>query len=69
MNDAGAQELVYSSGADSIDMGTPGLYVNLIPKDGGNTFRGVLFGDFSYEEWSWKNVTDKLRATRHDERS
>jgi hypothetical protein len=62
VNDAGAQELVYSSGADSIDMGTPGLYVNLIPKDGGNTFRGVLYGDFSYEPWSWLNVTDKLRA-------
>ena len=62
INDAGAQELVYSSGADSIDMGTPGLYVNLIPKDGGNTFRGVLYGDFSYEPWSWLNVTDKLRA-------
>jgi hypothetical protein len=62
VNDAGAQELVYSTGADSIDMANPGLYVNMVPKDGGNTFRGMLFADLTHEPWSWSNLSDKLRA-------
>ncbi len=62
VNDAGAQELVFSTGADAIDMANPGLYVNMIPKDGGNTFRGTLFADFTHEPWSWSNLSDDLRA-------
>jgi hypothetical protein len=62
VNDSGAQELVYSTGADAIDMANPGLYVTMIPKDGGNTFRGTLFADFTHEPWSWSNLSDDLRA-------
>ena len=35
----------YSTGADSAEMGQGGLRINMIPKDGGNTFRGSLFGN------------------------
>jgi len=61
-NDAGAEEMVYSSGADSIDMGTPGMYVNMIPKDGGNTFRGLVYGDISRRALTSNNLTPALRA-------
>jgi hypothetical protein len=62
VNDSGAQELVYSTGAETMDMATPGLYVNMIPKDGGNRFSGVLFADFTKSGWQSDNLTDDLKA-------
>ena len=62
LNSASAQEVVYSSGADSVDMQFPGLYVDLVPKDGGNRFNGYLFGDFTYQPWSADNLTPSLGA-------
>ena len=62
VNDAGAQELVYSTGAEQIDMSAPGLYVNMIPKDGGNTFRGVFYGDFTHKGWQANNLGPDLTA-------
>jgi hypothetical protein len=61
-NAAATQEMVYSSGADSADRGFPGLYVDLVPKDGGNRFNGYLFGDFTYKPWSWSNLYPDLQA-------
>ena len=37
-NDGAFQEVSYSTGADSAEMGQSGLRINMIPKDGGNTF-------------------------------
>ncbi len=62
VNAASAQEIVYSSGADSVDMQFPGLYVDLVPKDGGNRFNGYLFGDLTYEPWSASNLSPALEA-------
>jgi hypothetical protein len=62
VNDSGAQELVYSTGAETMDMPTAGLYVNMIPKDGGNRFSGVLFADFTKSGWQSNNLNDDLRA-------
>jgi hypothetical protein len=61
VNSASAQEVVYSSGADSVDMQFPGLYVDLVPKDGGNRFNGYLFADFTYGPWSASNLSPALR--------
>jgi hypothetical protein len=61
VNDSGAQELVYSSGAESAEMSHPGLYIDMVPKDGGNRFSGVVFGDFTYGPWSASNLTSKLK--------
>ena len=61
VNDSGAQELVYSTGAETMDMATPGLYVNMIPKDGGNRFSGVLFADLAKSGWQSSNLTDDLK--------
>ena len=62
VNDASAQELVYTSGAESAEMAHSGLYVDLVPKDGGNRFNGYLFADFTHGPWSASNLTDKLKA-------
>ena len=61
VNDAAAQEVAYASGADSADMSHPGLYVDLVPKDGGNRFSGYVFGDFTYDGWSASNLSQDLR--------
>ena len=62
VNDAGAQELVYSSGADSAEMAHPGLYIDMVPKDGGNQFSGVVYTDFTHSPWSASNLSDDLKA-------
>ena len=61
VNDSGAQELVYSTGAETMDMPTAGLYVNMIPKDGGNRLTGLLFADFTRSGWQADNLTDDLK--------
>jgi hypothetical protein len=43
MNDAGAQEMVYQTGGGAADSTSGGVRINLIPKEGGNTFRGSLY--------------------------
>ena len=37
------------TGADSAEMGQGGMRVNMVPKDGGNTFRGTVVGNFANE--------------------
>ncbi len=68
INDAIAQELSYSSGADSAEMGNPGLYIDLVPKDGGNRFSGTVFFDYTHEPWAWSNYSDRLEGARHQRR-
>src|SRR5207237_5056632 len=46
MNDAGAQEMVYQTGGGAADSTSGGVRINLIPKEGGNTFRGSLYTGF-----------------------
>lgn len=46
-NDASFQEFSYITGADSAEMGQGGMRVNMVPKDGGNTFRGQITGNFA----------------------
>ena len=40
-NDASFEEFSYVTGADSAEMGQGGMRVNMVPRDGGNTFRGT----------------------------
>src|SRR6202008_4950181 len=46
-NDNSFQEISSITGADSAEMGQGGMRVNMVPRDGGNTFRGVLFGNYA----------------------
>ena len=46
-NDGSFQELSYVTGADSAEMAQGGMRINMVPRDGGNVFRGVVFGNYT----------------------
>jgi carboxypeptidase family protein len=46
-NDGSLQEISFVTGADSAEMGQGGIRVNMVPKDGGNKFRGIVFGNYT----------------------
>src|SRR4051794_13255278 len=54
-NDNSFQEISYVTGADSAEMGQGGMRVNMVPKDGGNAFHGVVFGNWAPKSWSSDN--------------
>src|SRR5438445_4752324 len=54
-NDGSFQELSYVTGADSAEMGQGGMRVNLVPKDGGNSFHGNTQANYSPSAWSSDN--------------
>jgi hypothetical protein len=43
LNDAAAQEITYTTGAESAEIGSGGMRINVTPKDGGNRFAGTFF--------------------------
>jgi hypothetical protein len=59
-NDGSFQELSYVTGADSAEMGQGGMRINMVPKDGGNTFRGSIVGNYTHEPWAQDNLRDNL---------
>ncbi len=54
-NDASFEELSYITGADSAEMGQGGMRVNMVPRDGGNAFRGQIFANFADGSWAADN--------------
>src|SRR6185503_4332596 len=52
-NDASFEELSYITGADSAEMGQGGLRVNMVPRDGGNSFHGTA--TFNYADESFQS--------------
>src|SRR4029079_126205 len=57
-NDGSFQEVSYTTGADSAEMGQGGLRINMIPREGGNSFRGSVPAN-----WAGKGfVADNCQA-------
>ena len=54
-NDASFEEFSYVTGADSAEMGQGGMRVNMVPKDGGNSFRGSMIGNYAGEGFGSDN--------------
>jgi carboxypeptidase family protein len=54
-NDGSFQEISYITGADSAEMGQGGIRVNMVPKDGGNQFHGVVFGNYAGSSFAADN--------------
>ena len=54
-NDNSFQEISYVTGADSAEMGQGGMRVNMVPRDGGNSFRGSVFGNYAGESFASDN--------------
>ena len=62
LNDAQTEELSYEVGAISADVAIGGVRVNIIPKEGGNTFSGSFFGNGSNSSLQGDNLSDELLA-------
>ncbi len=60
INDGGFEESVYIVNAGTAEVSTPGIKTNLIPKQGGNAFKGQFIGLFANDGTQGKNLTDDL---------
>ena len=61
-NEAMSQEMVYQTAGGAAETLTGGVTMNLVPKDGGNQFRGGAKWAKSPESWQGDNLTDDLKA-------
>lgn len=59
-NEAMSQEMVYQTAGGAAETQTGGITMNLVPKDGGNQFRGGAKWAKSPESWQGDNLTDRL---------
>ena len=57
-----SQEMVYQTAGGAAETLTGGITMNLVPKDGGNQFRGGAKWAKSPESWQGNNLTDDLKA-------
>ena len=61
-NTALAEEVTLSTSGISAESDADGSVSNMVPKEGGNTFRGNAYGLFSGRKLQMSNLTDELRA-------
>jgi hypothetical protein len=62
MNTASVQEINVTTDHASAEVESGGIRFNIIPKEGGNTFRGYFFSDFTNSSLQGSNLTSELRA-------
>jgi hypothetical protein len=62
MNDGGVQEISLEVGGLSAETATGGVRSNIIPKEGGNTYRGFLAASYSNHSLQSNNLTSDLQA-------
>jgi hypothetical protein len=60
-NDGMFQEMSYQTSALTAEIQNSGVRLNMIPKEGGNSFRGSLFMSRTPGSWQSNNFTDELR--------
>ncbi|MEO8256516.1 MAG: TonB-dependent receptor [Acidobacteriota bacterium] len=61
-NDAAVQELGLQTSGLSAESELGGIRTNLIPKDGGNLFKGSFFANYTNDNFQGDNLTDRLKA-------
>src|SRR4029078_185300 len=61
-DDALAQQVVFQTSALPAEVAAGGVRVNMIPKDGGNVFKGGAFVGGTAPSWQANNLDDELRA-------
>src|SRR5712691_4424673 len=61
-DDALAAEVSLQTSAVGAEVQAGGVRLNMIPKDGGNTFKGAGFFGGTAGTWQSNNITDDLRA-------
>lgn len=62
LNDGMAQEISYETGAQSAEIAQSGLRVNMIPRDGGNKFSGIVFLQGANGPLASDNRSDEVKA-------
>src|SRR5262249_40089299 len=55
------EEMVMSTSGISADTNADGVVVNIIPKDGSNTFKAILAGLYSNDKLEGDNINDALK--------
>jgi hypothetical protein len=60
-NDGMFQEMSYQISALTAEVQASGVRLNMIPKEGGNSFKGSLFMSRTPGSWQSNNFTDELR--------
>jgi hypothetical protein len=61
-NDATVQEMAIETAGLSAESETSGVRINLVPKDGGNTYRGLILGAYTDHHLQSDNLSDGLKA-------
>src|SRR5262245_11664686 len=61
LNAASVEEMVMSTSGISADTNADGIVVNIVPKEGGNTFRTMLSGLYSNSAMEGTNLTQELK--------
>jgi hypothetical protein len=61
-NSSMSQEMVYTTSGASADVSGGGVRLNMIPKDGGNTFNGSFFAGYQQKSFQADNLNDELKA-------
>src|SRR3954453_10395076 len=60
-NSSMSQEMVYTTSGASADVSGGGVRLNMIPRDGGNTFSGSGFFGYQNKSFQSNNLTDDLK--------
>lgn len=62
MDVGSSQEVRYDTGAHGAEVTTGGFHVNFILKDGGNQFKGSVFGTYADHRFQNDNITPDLKT-------
>ena len=60
--DTNFEEIAYNYSANSAEVETGGVAINMIPREGGNDFSGNLFTTFTFPALHTDNLDDDLKA-------
>jgi hypothetical protein len=61
INPIGTQELNVDTASAGAEFTTGGVRINVIPREGGNTFKGAFFASYANPAWQGNNITQKLK--------
>lgn len=62
INTGNVEEMSVQTGGGGSENQVSGVFVNVIPKSGGNAFKGILFANYAPGNLQGRNLTDALRA-------
>src|SRR5258705_3086840 len=62
INPVATQEVNVDISSAGAEYTTGGVRINVIPREGGNTFTGALFASYASPSWQASNITSPLQA-------